>query len=214
MNDDWRLHLTADDEGIVDRLRDRLQESDVADELRERLPDGLVVSRDGLELFVYGASRQDVETARAILVRLADEHELSAHIELHRWHPEEERWEPPQDPLPTDAADREREHAARMAQEEQETAEQGYAEWEVRIELPTHHEAHELGERLEAEGIPNRRAWKWLRVGAATEDDAVALAERLRSIAPSDARIIAPVGSATEAWQEEHPLWWLGGLAN
>lgn len=65
------------------------------------------------------------------------------------------------------------------------------AEWEVRVECDSHHDTVELAERLAAEGIPSVRRWRFLLVGAADEDTAQALAERLRAQAPEGSTVIA-----------------------
>ena len=102
-----------------------------------------------------------------------------------RWHPVEEQWEDASAPLPETADQLEAEHQRREQQEAEERATEGYAEWEVRIDLPSHGDAVALAERLEAEGIaPIVRRWKYILIGAATEDDARALAERLRPRRP------------------------------
>ena len=65
---------------------------------------------------------------------------------------------------------------------------------------PSHAEAVELAEQLEAEGIPVTRRWKHLLVGAADEDDANELAERLRAEAPQGAELtVEPSGEM--AWE-------------
>jgi hypothetical protein len=48
--------------------------------------------------------------------------------------------------------------------------------------------------------------------GAETEDDAQALAGRLREEAPEGTVVQAEVNRA-EAWDRTHPFAWLGGLA-
>ena len=62
---------------------------------------------------------------------------------------------------------------------EEEELERGYAPWEVRVTLPSHREARALAEKLEAEGSSVDRRWRHLIVGAASKEDAEALALRL-----------------------------------
>jgi len=70
-----------------------------------------------------------------------------------------------------------------------------------------------LAEQLESEGIPVTRRWRYLLVGAETEDDARALAQRLREEAPAETELIVePNGQ--EVWREMHPYTVLGGLGN
>jgi hypothetical protein len=65
--------------------------------------------------------------------------------------------------------------------------------------LPTHHDARAFAERLAAEGIPVQRHWRHLTLGAEDEDDAQALAERLRSEIPQ--------GSNVEVEGAAWPMW-------
>ena len=120
---------------------------------------------------------------------------------VSRWHPAEERWEDASKPLPRTAEEADAEHERREEQQEEEAEESGYAEWEVRVDLPSHQEAVDFAERLEAEGItPITRRWKYVLIGTATEEDAKELAERLRGEAPPGAKVTAEP-SATIAWE-------------
>jgi hypothetical protein len=49
----------------------------------------------------------------------------------------------------------------------------------VHVELPSHRQAVRLAERLQAEGRPVIRRWKYLVLGANNEDDASALAQAI-----------------------------------
>jgi hypothetical protein len=89
-----------------------------------------------------------------------------------------------------------------VAKEREETAERGYAEYEVRVQCSSHHETVELAERLRQEGLPLVRRWRYLLVGARDEDAANALAERLRAEAPADSTVIAEVSQRT-AWDDD-----------
>ena len=116
---------------------------------------------------------------------------------VQRWHPVEEAWEDASVPLPQTSAEIAIEQQRDEQQETQDADKLGYAEWEVRVDLPAHRDAVELAERLEAEGIsPIVRRWKYLLIGTATDDDARALAERIRSEAPKGADVRAEPSSA------------------
>src|SRR2546423_326766 len=65
---------------------------------------------------------------------------------------------------------------------------------EVRVELPGHDETSDLADRLEREGIPIVRRWRYLLAGAASEADARELAERLRREAPAGTRVEVEAG--------------------
>src|SRR2546430_1169483 len=60
---------------------------------------------------------------------------------------------------------------------------------EAELVLQSRHDAHELSERLEAEGVPNVTRWKYLLVGATDEDAAKAWEERLRKEAPDGTKV-------------------------
>src|SRR5204863_116014 len=87
-----------------------------------------------------------------------------AEVSLHRWHPVEERWEAADAPLPQTLEEERAEHARREEEEREESREQGYPEWEVRLTLPNHREARALADRLESEGIPLVRLWRHLLI--------------------------------------------------
>ena len=79
-----------------------------------------------------------------------------------------------------------------MKTEDEETAARGgRAEFEVSAKFPTNHEAHEFAEKLKAEGYKPVRRFHYLVVGAADEDAAKELADRIRAEAPSDAEVKA-----------------------
>ncbi len=90
--------------------------------------------------------------------------------------------------MPETDAEREAEREKLEAQDTADSLASGYAEWEVQIALPNHGDAVELAERLESEGMPVTRRWKHLIVGADDEDDANALAARLRERGPGGVR--------------------------
>ncbi len=56
--------------------------------------------------------------------------------------------------LPSTEKQIEVEHERRIETEEQESGESPYAEFEVRVSLPSHHEARALAERMQDEGLP------------------------------------------------------------
>jgi hypothetical protein len=61
----------------------------------------------------------------------------------------------------------------------------------VRVELPSHHDAAALAERLEAEGRAVIRRWKFLVLGANDEDEANDLARVIKQEAPAAASVHA-----------------------
>jgi hypothetical protein len=189
-------------------------------------PTHVAVSHEHGHVFVYADSEPDASAARAALDAILAKLAIEATPTAHRWHPEEERWEDVSAPLPATAA----EHATdrrstgspigqheRLEELETEESEQvGHPEWEVRVTLPTHHDAREFAERLQSEGYPLRRHWRHLQLGARDEDDANSLAARLRAEAPQGSEIEVE-GDAADAWAEvtapARPFSIFGGLA-
>src|SRR5262249_51813004 len=140
------------------------------------------------------------EQARELVRSILDKEQLSATFALDRWHPLADEWRPGDEPLPDTDAEREAELDEAEAQDAADSAASGYAEWEGRIDLPGHPEAVELAERLEGEGMRVTRRWKHLIVGAADEEDANDLADRLRAEAPAEAKFtVEPSGEM--AWE-------------
>jgi hypothetical protein len=91
--------------------------------------------------------------------------------------------------MPDTAERRAAEHQRLVDTETQDSLAAGQAGWEVRVELPSHHQAVELAERLQAEGRPVIRRWKYLVLGANNEDDASALAEAIGQEIPAKASV-------------------------
>jgi hypothetical protein len=180
---------------------------------RHRLGERVVVSVDRDQLFAYTATREQAEEAASALGTLAAAHRLTASATVTRWHPVEERWESPDVPLPATAQEVAAERARLDAAEDAESAAWGHSEWEVRVELPAHADTVALEQRLQADGHGVLRRSRYLLVGAADEDEARALAERLRADLPAGGKVTAG-GSEALAWAELHPFSWLGGLGN
>ena len=200
---DWRLRVRFADEAHGLHLSERLHAAELAHEARAKFGDRVVVSRDGPELFLYANSESAAREAEGV-VRSELEHEgREAEIALDRWHPVEEEWLDAAQPLPDDSAERDAEHAALMAEEAEEARERGYAEFEVRIDLPSWGDATKLSKRLDEEGLPHVRRWRYIVLGAANEDAADELAERMRGELPPDADV--SVEGSFVAAQAEQP---------
>jgi len=214
MNDDWRVQIDFRADGVADALHDRLDAKELEHDLSEAFHDRVIVSRNGTTIFLYAGDREQAEKARALVERLMAEEKEEGTVEFTRWHPLAQEWRPADEPLPEDAEAKATEHAARIAREREETEETGEAEYEVRIDLPSRHEAEQFADRLRDEGIPTVHRWKYVLVGAADEDSANQLAERIRAEAPSGTSV-AVEGTWREAYAERphSPFTFLGGLA-
>ena len=105
------------------------------------------------------------------------------------------------------------EREQRVAAERAEVAAGADPQFEVRVDLPSHHDAVRFDELLAAEGLTAVRRWKYLVVGAADEDSAAALAERLRAEAPAGS-VVTVEGNAKVVYDERpsNPFAIFGGL--
>jgi len=197
--EDWRVTVTMEEPGAGRLLRE-LHTYEVEEDARKGLAGRVAVSGEDDHVFLYADTETAAQAAREVVQQVLDAHSIAAELKVERWHHEEEEWQDAAIPLPSTPAAHEAEHAELEAEEEAESEESGVAEWEVRVELASHHDARALAERLEQEGISCVRRWKFLLVGAADEDDAQALAERLQTEAPAGATVHVEPGSGT-AWQ-------------
>lgn len=189
MPEDFRVEVELDDEGHGYSLRERLRALDLDDEARRRLGQNVVVTRDGSRLFLYAFDEPQVRQAEGVMRQLVSEEGLTADLRVTRWHPLEEEWKDLSVPLPRTREDEEAELEARERAEEREAEEEGTYDWQVVLHLEGRSEAHELAERLAAEGLPVARRWRYVVVGAVTEEDAEELAARFRSQLGGDAEV-------------------------
>jgi hypothetical protein len=211
MHDDWRAELDLPEQGGLHRLLESVREHRVAREARDRLGERVLVTADAGHLFGYAETREQAEEAARLLTELAAGEGLQAVAGVARWHPEAERWEPPDEPLPETPAEHRAERLERDAEEDADSTTAGLPQWEVRAELPSRKEAAALAERLKLDGLPVVHRSHFIVIGAADEDAAQALAGRVRADAPEGTKIETE-GSAGAAWDELHPFRVLGGL--
>jgi hypothetical protein len=213
MNDDWRIEVDSHDPGHARLLVEQLEASDLQHDLSDAFHDRVIVSRDDARVFLYAGSREQAERARELLLTVAKKRGWNLDADLKRWHPTAEDWEDPDKPLPDGKGAEEAEHEALMAAERRQTEERGYPEFEVRIDLPSRHDAMSFAKRLRNEGLPAVHRWRYLLVGAADEDSAKALAERIRSEAPNGSRVsVEGTWKAAYAELPRNPFAVLGGL--
>ena len=213
MADDWRITIDFDDEGDGTQLAEWLAAVDLEGQERSTVGDRVIVSRDGPRVYLYLDSEEPArEVLRTVSARI--EHEGHAAVTaLERWHPVEQVWKDGSIPLPSRPEDVEEEYDRLQDREAAESARSGAAQWEVRIELASHEDTLALAERLESEGIPVVRRHTFLLAGAANEDDARALAERLRGDAPEGANVeVEPGGGMVWEVAPRNPFTFFGGL--
>jgi|SRR5579884_1888525 len=191
MSDDWRLRVSLAEEGHARDLAARLAAFSTEHELKSSFGDRVVVSRDGADVFCYADTREQAEAAERAIRALAADHRWQLTTELRRWHPLAEEWEDPDQPLPSTAAERAGEHAERIDHERAESISHGFPDFEVRVRCASRQDAQGLAERLRSEGIANVQRWQFVVIGAADEDGANALAERIRREAPPGSEVTA-----------------------
>jgi hypothetical protein len=209
MADDWRVIVDFDEEGDGTRFTEWLAALRLEGEERDRLGDRVAVSRDGPRVFLYTDSE---ERARGVLETVQSE-ERPARTMLERWHPIALEWRDASVPLPETEAEVEAERREAQEREATESLETGWAQWEVRVELPSHDQTVALADRLEAGGNPVVRRHTFLLVGALNEDDAHALAKRLEDEVPEGARIeVEPGGGMVWEVMPQNPFAVFGGL--
>jgi hypothetical protein len=190
--DDWRVRIDLPDEegarGLLDRLGLRQTDAeDLAEELREHR---LAVSQDDGTVFVYAASGMQAEQATRIVEEELQEAGLTPdRFVTERWLRDEERWD--DEPDQPDA--------------EEELLGRGYAPWEVRVETESLGEAHDLAERLRAEGYDVSRTFTYVIAGTATREEAVELAQRIHGR-------VEPGGELVYEVQPRNPFAVFGGL--
>jgi hypothetical protein len=214
MDDDWRLQIDLDDDGVGGEVADHLRASEIEGELEHDLGNQVIVSHEGETIYLYAGERAQLDQIRGVVEKFLGSKGWQGKLELRHWHKEAEEWEDPAAPEPTTAAEREAEHERLIEREDEETEERGgRAEFEVSAKFPTNREAHAFAEKLKAEGYEPVRRFHYLVVGAADEDAAKELAERIREEAPSDAEVKAEY-SLNQLWRERppNPFFWLGGL--
>jgi hypothetical protein len=214
MNDDWRLQVDFHDSRHIQPLLDRLEARELQHDLSAAFQDRVIVSRDGGRVFLYAGSKDQADRVRDLVLTIARQHGWNLDAELRRWHPAAEDWEDPGKPLPDEDAARLAEHQTLMAKEREEAEQRGYPEFEVRVDLPSRHDAVRFAERLGEEGLPAVHRWKFLLVGAADEDSAKELAARIEDEAPTGSSVKVE-GTWTAAYAERppNPFAVLGGLA-
>ena len=192
---DWRVTISLTGQAHVEQARQSISEQEVEQDVRQRLGRNIVVGAGDSEIFLYAgtelAATEAERTAREVLGQLG----IRAEFALHRWHPSEEEWQSPDVAMPQTEAERQAEHQRLEDAETADSVAAGSAGWQARVELESHRDAVALAHKLQGEGHPVVRRWKFLVAGASNEDDAQALAEHIRQEAPPGATVVAePAG--------------------
>jgi hypothetical protein len=188
-DDDWRVTVTLHDDAHVGRALQSLREHEAEDDVRRRLGHHVAVSADGPRVFLYAGTEDAAREADQVVRQMMAQRGLGADFAVDRWHPAEEEWQDADVPVPQNDEQRQAEHERLEAEETRESLAAGHAQFEVRVELPSHHDAVALAARLQAEGRPVIRRWKFLVLGANDSDDARDLARVIAQEAPADASV-------------------------
>jgi hypothetical protein len=211
--DDWRITVDFDDEGDGTQFVEWLSARRFESEEREHFGGRVAVSRDGPRVFLYADTEARARDADGIVRALLSSEGREARVAFERWHPVEQDWKDVGVPLPATDEEVQAEHERQQAREAAESQASGHAEWEVRVSLPSREATEALADRLESEGFPVVKRSTFLLVGAANQDEAIALAERLRGEAPEGARVeVEPGGAMVWEVSPGNPFAVFGGL--
>ncbi len=187
-SNDWRVTVGLHEAGRAGHAAASLSTHTVEREVHEQLGGRVVVGTDGGDdLYLYTHTRDAADTARQSVSEVLASHGIEADYTIERWHPVAEEWEPADAPLPETAAEVAAERSSLDAEETAESLKSGVALFEVRVQVPRHHEAVALAARLAAENYSVVRRWRFLVVGANNADQAEEFAARIRREAPADA---------------------------
>jgi hypothetical protein len=187
--DEWRVEVVLDRDAHADTLSGALHDLRLDDEAQKRLGGSVIVTRDGPHIFIYAWHEESAQEAERVVKDIMNREGLVGEVRLMRWHPIAEEWKPAEEALPEDEEAQLQE--MREAEEEglQEAREYGEWPWEVVIELPHIRDTFELADRLREERLPVKRRFRYLLVGAPSEDEAVELGKRLEGEVPEDSHI-------------------------
>jgi len=187
--DEWRVEVELDAEEHGNSLGERLRSLDLDDEARERLGGAVIVTRDGNRMFLYAWHEQSAREAEQVVRDLLEEEKLAGELKLMRWHPVADEWRPASEPLPETEAEKDAEAQRHSAAEAEEQSASGDYDWQVVVELDDLRATREFARSLEREGLPVKRRFKYVLVGALTEEAAVELGKRLEAEAPEGSKV-------------------------
>src|SRR3954468_8793087 len=186
--DEWRVEVALDGAEHADTLSAALHDLQLDDEARKLLGGSVIVTRDGSFIFVYAWHQDSAQEAERVVKHIMEDEGLVGQVRLMRWHPVAEEWKDAEEQLPDDEA--------ALADEMRENEVQGevdasYGEFpgEVVIEPPHIRDTFKLAGQLRGEGLPVKRRFRYLLVGANTEDDAIELGKRLEGEVPEDSHV-------------------------
>ena len=181
MSDDWRLRVDLHEGGHARSLTGRFEAGELEHDLESEFHDRVVVSRDGAEVFLYAGSREQAEAAGKLINSLAAGRAGSSTPSSGAGTRPRRRGRRSRSLAPDDDA---AEHARLIAAERDQLRRTGTPEFEVRVEGLSRADAERVVARLPDEGRPSVHGSTYVLAAATDEDDAAALADRLRSESP------------------------------
>ena len=187
--DEWRVEVALDEDQNGATLSDALHHLQLDNEARKLLGGSVIVTRDGRFVFIYAWHEESAQEAERVVKNLMQDENLVGQVRLMRWHPVAEEWKDASEALPDDEAARAQE--MREAEQEGSTEAKRYGEfpWEVVIDLPHVREGQALAKKLRDEGFPVKRHFRYLLVGATSEDKAIEIGKRLEGEVPEGAQV-------------------------
>jgi hypothetical protein len=187
--DEWRVEVALDRDQHADTLSGALHDLKLDDEARKLLGGSVIVTRDGRFIFIYAWHEESAREAERVVRDIMNRENLVGEVRLMRWHPVAEEWKAADEPLPDDEAALAQEMLEAEEEGLQEAREYGDYPWEVVIELPHIRDTFSVADKLRGEGLPVKRRFRYLLVGAASEDDAIELGKRLGPEVPEGSHV-------------------------
>lgn len=186
MSKGWRVSIALHDQS---RARRRSYRNTVRRGLRDRLGDHVRVASSKVDTVLYADTADAAKEAERVAREALAQRNANADLRLEYWDARTEAWRRPaatgrSSAAPTNLSDA---HEYQQQQERERSKERGLAEWQVRVDLPSHHDVRALAERLTQEGWPVVRRRKYLVAGANCEDDANSLAQEVQGYIGADA---------------------------
>jgi hypothetical protein len=187
--DEWCVEVALDEEQNGATLSEALHHLQLDNEARKLLGGSVIVTRDGRFVFVYAWHEESAQEAERVVKNLMQDEKLVGQVRLVRWHPVAEEWKDASEPLPDDEAARAQEMHEAEHEGSEEAHRYGEYPWEVVVDLPEMRDSRSFAKKLRDEELPVKRHFRYLLVGAPTEDAAIELGKRLEVEAPPGSRI-------------------------
>jgi len=191
-DEDWRVEVELNDEQHGYSLSERMRALDLDDEARARLGRRVIVTRDGSKLFLYTTTEDEADEAARVVRELSTAEGLTAEIRTMRWHPVEAAWKDSSVPLPHTESEEALERQRREEREQREVEAGADYDWHVLARARDRAEAAALERRLLEDELPVTRRWRFLTIGALTEEQADEIASAIRRDLPETEVRIEP----------------------